>query len=126
MKRYNSCDVNNMSFREIIEELFSFKKVSEDVNPFDIQKLILADINEKVWENNIISEFDVDYNYSVNKNTITFSNPETGELLMILEQTPNMLPTSQNRWHYEIVFVSWEFNHSFKIGCGFAVLMGEG
>ena len=126
MKRYNSCDINNMSFREIIEELFSFRKVSEDVNPFDIQKLVIADINEKIWENNIISEFNVTYDYSGNKNVITLSNSETGELIMIIEQTPDMFPSSQNRWRYEISFISWDFNHSFKIGCGFAVLMGEG
>lgn len=127
MKRYNSCDVNNMNFREIIEELFSFKKISPNKNPFDVKKLVMTDFEESAWTENETMTFELDIIYECygNKNIIHMINPTTGELYLIVEQTPNMLPTSENRWNYEIVFSSWDFNHSFKISCGFAILMGE-
>lgn len=125
MKRYNSCDINNMSFYEIVNELFSFKKISKDVNPFDIKKIILCDFDEKVWENNASLEFDVTYNNYSSSNTITLSSVDTGEVLIIIQQVPVMLPDIDERWSYEITYCSFYFNPSMKITCGFGVMMGD-
>lgn len=125
MKRYNSCDINNMSFYEIIDELFSFKKISKDVNPFSIRKIILCDFDEKVWENNLNLEFDVSYNNLPSSNIITLSSVETGEILITIQQLPTMVPNIDRRWSYEISYCSFDFNPSMKITCGFGVMMGD-
>lgn len=127
MVRYNSCDINNMSFREIIEELFSFKKISPNRNPFDIERLLLCDFDEEACNDKecMITEFHVSYSIGDCVNTIVLSSPETGEIVAMIEQKPTMCPDIERRWSYEITYCSWDFNPSVTIKCGFGVMMGE-
>lgn len=127
-RKYNLCKINNMSFYEIINELFLFKDLYEGANPFNINRIIIGDLNKRFWEDNHSLKLDVIYNKSLNSpnsNTITLSSVKTGEILLTIQQTPTTFPDTDRKWSYEISYCSFDFNPSFRIRHGYACMMGE-
>ena len=104
-----------MSFHDIIAKLFSFDKYNLDKNIFDIHSLfIITDYIEGY-------NFNVNYSNKETYNEILLTDPETGEIIIIIEQNPCLVPDLP-RWLYRITYISWDFNPSLSILEGFAIL----